>query len=240
MMCRLLLLLLAAAPTNEAFSIARTHQRKSTAMYEVIRAEDTDFVTADPLEGGVVLAHASYLELSGVVKHKPGEAEASLKDMTRYNKLTPISEVVGAKVIATGMGKEKYVDPGETLQETIYHGPMEAVKDALNSAGSAMDYEQIHINFLGNNPIMSEVLRAAEHMVLTLDIKTKAKVSFSSVSHDDFPEDTVAATVVGVLDEPATDDWTAAKKAIAKGKVYVDKDGKTWTATEEEINSAVA
>jgi hypothetical protein len=192
--------------------------------------------------GGVGLALDSYLELSGVVKHKPGDAKASLKTLTRYFKGTPVKaeERNGVKVIATGIGKEDYVDPGETLQKVIYYGPMEAVKDALNSAGSAMDYEHIQINFLGGNTILYQVLRAAEHMVLTLDIKTKAKVSFSSVSHSDFPEDIITATVVGIPSEQATDDWTGVKKAVAKGKLYIDKDGKSWTVIEEDINTAKA
>ncbi|GKY99615.1 hypothetical protein MPSEU_000915700 [Mayamaea pseudoterrestris] len=239
-MLLLTLLLLLALQSGDAFSIISSRSRRSTAIYEIIRAEETDFVV-DPLEGGVLLAHSSYLELSGTVKHKPGEAQASLKSLTRYFKVTPVSDVGDVKIIAKGFGKENYVDPGETLQKAIYYGPMEAVKDALNSAGSAMDYEQIQINFLGGNLILNEVLKAAEHMVLTLDVKTKAKVTFSSVSHDDFPEDIVTATVIGIPSEqPALDDWSGAKKSVARGKLFVDKDGKSWTVTEEDINPAVA
>jgi hypothetical protein len=234
------LLVLFGASTSGAFTIAPRSNivRQSSALFDRIRVDDVDF-SFDVGQGGVRLAEESVIEIIGTVKHKPGEAQASMKDIKRYLKMTP-ADVSGAAIIATGVGKEQYSDPGETTEFSITYAPMEAVKDAFNRAGSAMDYDEIHINFLGCKDLQTfEVLQASEHLVLSLDIKTKAKVSFSSLSQNDVPEDVVIVTVVGLKEEQPLDGLAGAKKGVAQGKLYMDQDGKAWTVTEEEIHPAL-
>lgn len=230
-------LLLLAVQRCDAFSISSSGVRRPTCL-RIIRATDSDYKPDPKLTWGVDLTNEKYLELTGVVKHAPGEADAEMEQLSMYNKLTRIASQVndcGVTILATGTGKENYVKPTGAEDPVVYYGPMEAVKDSLHTAASAMAYDKIFINFIGGNLISKQVLDACEHLVLSLDIKTKAKVFFSSVSHDEFPQDTVAVTVLGAMKEQAIDDWSGTKKSIAKGKLYVDMKGNTWTLTEEEL-----
>jgi len=72
-------------------------------------------------------------------------------------------------VLATGTGVEEYVDPGTGTDKVIRYAPMEAVKDCLRGAASALPYDHIQINLAAEDLISSEIFAAVKHLVLALD-----------------------------------------------------------------------
>jgi hypothetical protein len=220
-------------------------------MAAIIRADAVDF-EFDEGAGGVRLARESAVKMAGKVRHRPGGAEAQPRELLRYGAVAEVPEQavraalsqVGGTVICVGRGKELYKDPGETLEADVTLAPVDAVRDALNGAGSAMQYDRIVINFAGGDDLqVLEVLAAVQEMVLDLDIATKAKISFNSVSHKTFPVGTAAVTVVGLPERLAGNEQEvrqdAVQKTVAGGEVYF-RDGKYWTVLEQDINSAGA
>jgi len=198
-----------------AFSSALISGDKQTAEY-------------DRGQGGVRLAEESAIKLTGKVSYKPGEAEAEIDDMIRYKRVAPIQESdVGGTIIAKGVGKEDYQDPGETTEQVIILGPDEAVRDALSGAASAMGYESIVVNFAGGNDLIpTEVKHAMEKMLLSLDIETRTKISFNSLSDASFPLGEASVTVVGL------------KPDKVGGEVYYFGD-QYWTTLDADIETAV-
>jgi len=61
---------------------------------------------------------------------------------------------VGGKIVATGQGKEWYKDPGESVESIVLLTPFEAVKDAVNSATSAIEEQTLVFNFLGGDDLI--------------------------------------------------------------------------------------
>jgi hypothetical protein len=228
------------------------HQRWNWRLFDVIRddgrvAEDIDFG-----QGGVRLAEESAVKIVGSVKHSPGKSSPETSNLMRYTDLRQIEDgetkvkttleraCDGARVIATGQGVELYKDPGETTVKEVYYGPMEAIKDALTNAASAMDYEELIFNFLGGNDLIAgEVYDAAAELVLMLDVATKTKISFNSLCHSSIPEATCAVTVVGFPSSGNVGSMTGVDKAVASGEVYC-RDGVWYTVVEEDINTAIA
>ena len=101
-----------------------------------------------------------------------------------------------------------------------------------------MDSENIAINFLGGDDlILGEVLEAANEMVLAMDIPTKTKITFNSMSHNSLPLETCTVTVVSV-GGPA-EDASGVEKSLASGEIYM-ADGVWYTLDEADINTAVA
>ena len=196
--------------------------------------------------GGVRLAQESAIKITGEVMHKPGQADAQPLELLRYSSLNGVDESTvksvmektGSKIICSGQGVEEYKDPGDTLEKVVILAPMEAIKDAFGSAGPAIDSESLVFNFLGGDDLkMGEVLDAAKEMVLMMDIKTNAKISFNSLCHDSIPIGTCAVTVVSA----GSGEYEAAngvEQAIVKGEVYL-RDGKYVTVQESEINTAL-
>lgn len=210
----------------------------------VISFQEDDF-EFDLGQGGVRLAEKSVIKITGVVQHKPGSATPNLKDLVRYTQMKTVgqSELISSdsfKVITTGLGKAMYKDPGESITKEVIYAPRDAVRDSLNAAGSAMEYPRIVINFCGGDDLqVLEVLEAVREMVLDLDIATSAKVSFNSMSHSTFPAKQATVTVVGLKDESTVGGLKGDAKALANGEVYF-ADGKYWTLSEDDINTAVA
>jgi hypothetical protein len=220
----------------------------------VIRASDIDRAL-DLGEGGVRLAEESAIKISGPIKHKLGKVECEPTGLVRYNNLKKVEEgaaiavlnKVGAKILCKGVGKELYVEVGEGTKKEVDYAPQEAIKDAMNEAGSAMGFKRLVINFLGGDDlIMMEVLDAATEFVLTLDVATDTKISFNSLCHKSIPSGACSVTVVGFAEEAAAgeaaageaDSFAGVEKAVADGQVYFSG-GSWWTTEESDINTAI-
>mmetsp|Transcript_100532 Transcript_100532/g.290396 ORF Transcript_100532/g.290396 Transcript_100532/m.290396 type:complete len:245 (+) Transcript_100532:115-849(+) len=226
--------------------VPRNPARSASELYEVIKAEDIENVQVDPGSGGVRLAQESAIKITGEVRHKPGSAEARAMDLTRYTKLTAVDEPtvknvlgkVGGKIIAVGQGKELYEDPGDRLEAAIKLAPVEAIKDAFESASSAIEEETIVLNFLGGKElVLGEVLDAASEFVVMMDIATKAKVYVNSMSHDSVPRDSCTLSVVAVREKD--DGFSGAEESIASGEVYT-LDGSLYTVEKANLNTDLA
>jgi len=243
----------AFSPLQRLSSVASTTTRSSPSssfsrlapLGPVIQSEEIDF-DFDVGQGGVRLAEESAVQIVGTVKHRPGKAEAQVKDLLRFTQLTPVKENAwqkeypAIKIITTGRGKELYKNPGETTEKVVILAPLDAVRDSLNAAGSAMECQRIVINFCGGNDLqVLEVLQAVETMVLDLDIMTKAAVSFHSISHASLPLKQAFVTVVGLPEESLSGGRTNVDKALANGEIYF-ANGQYWTVSEEHLNTAVA
>lgn len=213
----------------------------------VIKAEDNDFVY-DAGAGGVRLAQESVIKLSGSVQHRPGHADPLMKDFARYNSLTSIKEPnmrsalqsIGATIICSGQGKELYKDPGQGTEAIIVRAPLDAVREALLVAGPAIDVNNIVINFAGGfDAQITEVIDATKQIVLMLDIATKAKIRFNSISSADLPAQVSSVVVIGLPEESVKGGLSGVDKAIANGEIYIE-DGRFWTIVDEDINTDLA
>jgi len=245
----LLLLLALLASSNHAFQI-NTASRSNicrrndfASLFSVIKSEDVDF-KFDEGAGGVRLAQESVIKITGQVSHAPGKAEPKISDLMRYTSLTAVSESAvdssPVTVLGTGIGVELYKDPGETASADITLAPPDAVRDCLMGVGSALEYDTVHINFCGGNDAqVLEVLAATKEMVLDLDVKTKAKIAFSSISHSSLPEGKSFITVVGLPEDVSTGGLKGVERALASGEVFFCN-GQYWTVTDDDINTAIA
>jgi hypothetical protein len=230
-------------------SATTTSIRQTQTKLKVIKADDNDFIF-DEGAGGVQLATASIIKLIGTVKHGPGKAEAIINDLVRYTKLKKVeldknnSNLVGT-ILCTGTGKELYKDPGTSTDATIVLASNDAVKNALGSAKSAMTSTALVINLMGSSDSqVLEILESIRKLVLSLDVPTKTKISFNSISTSDMQPLTSTVTVVS-FDETSTSSTTSSSgqtsidKAIASGELYFNQ-GSYYTLLEDDINTAVA
>ena len=219
-------------PSTRTSTVAHHPKIHPASSLAVIKAEEIDF-DFDVGQGGVRLAQESVIKLSGSIKHKPGSANAKVKNLLRYKALTNLDEAdlptnkEGCNLITTGRGKTVFKNPGETTHKEVTAGAHDAVIDSLNAAGSAMPYDRIVINFAGSEELqVLDVLAAAQLMVLDLDAATKSEISFNSISDSSIrPAESVFVTVVG-LSEEAGDDET--------GELYFC-DGKYLTVSEKDL-----
>lgn len=246
---RSLLPLLSLLVSATAFMAPHVVDRSSnTALQSVIRSADDDF-GLDPSSGGVGLAQESVIKVTGDVKHKPGSANPKPAELLRYTKLQEVQESQVSSsvhsIVCTGRGTELYKDPGSSTAKEVVYAPLDAVRDAMNAAGSTQEADKLVINFLGGDDLMiMEVLNAVEQLVLNLDVKTSTKISFNSLCHNSFPMQQAYLTVVALGKGGSGDDEEAPKlkgvdKALADGEVYF-QDGKYFTVAKEDINAAVA
>ena len=234
-----------------AFSIQRTAPSvSSSSQLHVIRGEGEDGEQFDQMSGGVRLAKEAVIKIKGEVKHAPGKADAKPVDLLRYNKMTTVDESqvksvldkVNGSILCKGSGKEMYKDPGSGTDKIVALAPHEAIKDALNEAGSASKAGALVLNFLGGDDmIMMEVCQAANELVLDLDAATKTKIRFHSLSHSSIPAGTctITAVISSSDDDSSADGLSGAEKAIASGELYF-RDGQWYTVEEAEINTSVA
>lgn len=243
MLCTLLHLLV----VTECFQAASTTRigRNSFRLHDLITAEDKDF-DGDDGRGGVRLAEESVVKVTGTIKHKPGTAEPYLDALIRYKSIEAVQESVvlkvlgdlGGKILCAGSGTELYSDPREGSTGEIRLAPLAAVKDALIGTGTAMQTARLVINFCGGDDAqVLELSQATEQMVLALEVSTKTKISFNSVSHETFPLGSSAVTVVSLFYEDEPEGLKGVEKAIAQGEVYF-RDGRYWTVLEGENESS--
>jgi hypothetical protein len=237
-------------------SLQRSQHRCTLGVPYVIRPDSVDF-DFDVGQGGVRLAEESAIKISGKVIHKPGNAEPTISELTRYTQVQPVDEKIvldimkqtDATILAAGRGNELYKDPGSSTEQVIIHSPADAVRDALMGAKSAMKCDTIVMNFCGGEDAqVLEVLSAIKKMVLDLDVATKTNISFNSISHSIFPKGTSAVTVVAISqsddvssdEEPKSNSRTGGiERAIQSGEIYF-RDGIFYTLLEEDINPAIA
>jgi hypothetical protein len=219
----------------------------NNVVLRVIKAEDNDFVY-DAGAGGVRLATECAIKITGSVSHRPGHADPSIKELVRYNSLISIKEStvnsvlqsMGATIICTGKGIELYKDPGKGTEAVVVLAPVDAVREALAVAGSAISASNLVINFVGGDDAqILEVIEAIKQIVLMLDIATKAKIKFNSISSPDFPLAMSSVTVIALPEESVTGGLSGIDKAIATGEIYVS-DGKFWTVVDDDINNDLA
>jgi hypothetical protein len=219
----------------------------------VIQADEVDF-DFDVGLGGVRLAQETSVLISGTVQHAPGSAAATMEDLRRYNGVRAVPEAAvtsalqaaSAKLVCTGRGKELYKDPGATTSKEVTYAPKDAARDALVGAGTAMDCDRVQINFVGGQDLQYlEVLEAVQQLVLNLDVKTKCKISFSSISDGQFPREAAAVTVVGWTGETVTEGSAALAelsdvgRSVALGRLFF-RDGTYYTVLESDLNDTVA
>lgn len=241
---------------NEAFSApivkrqdldTGAARRSSVTPLRVIKSDDADFIF-DEGAGGVRLAMESVIKVAGNVKHKPGNAEPIIKELIRYTALIPVKEStvkeslekLGATIVCTGSGKELYKDPGQSTEALIVLAPSDAVRDALTGAGSAMNAGTLVVNFAGGDDVqVLEVLDATKQLVLMLDVPTKAKIVFNSISCSEFALGSSTVTVIALPEEISLGGLKYTDKSIATGEVYFCN-GVFQTLVEENINTAVA
>jgi hypothetical protein len=245
MMNQLIILLASSLYLVAAFVPSTHSSRPVSVLFEVIRADVIE-QEVDPGLGGVRLAQESSIKISGEVRHKPGSAESRALDLTRYTRLTPVEESkvldilgrLGGKILATGQGKELHKNPGESIEAVVQLAPLEAIKDAVNSAASAIEEQMIVFNFLGGDQLMiGQVLDATNEAVVNMDIATKAKVFFNSMSDSSIPAGTCMVSVVSLRDHEES--FSGADEAIAAGEVY-EFGGKWFTVDKANINTAIA
>jgi len=235
------------APT----SIGKGDSKFIWELKDIIEAQTDDSIKLKDEDaggaGGVKLAQESAIKIVGDIQHKPGNAESFPQDLLRYDNLITVDESmvqnvfnnIGSAILCSGQGVEYYKEPGQTTNKEVDYAPLEAIKDAVTKASSAMESETLVFNFLGGDDLMAgEVLEAGSELVLALDIPTKTKVSFNSLSHKTIPSGTCTVTVASVGAQE-TDSLSGIEKALAQGEVYT-RDGTWYTVQESDINTAVA
>jgi len=104
---------------------------------------------------------------------------------------------------------------------------LQGSEDAVNSATSANEEQTIVFNFLGGDDlIIGQVLNATNHAVVKMDIATKAKVFFNSMS-----DIITGRSVISIEDNE--DSFTGTDELIAAGKIY------SFSVDKANINNAI-
>ena len=238
----LLLATITTAFTPPSSKYCPTQQpTESSLLKAVIRGDDLDLDIIDWSQGGVGLAEASVIKIIGTIQHSPGKANPTPTDMIRYTGVREVSsDKLNGRIVCTGRGVELYKDPGEGTAKEVTLAPLDAVRDSMQGMGTTQDAAKVVINFLGGDDLqMREVLDACEQMVLNLDVKTGAKISFNSIAYKDFPADQAWLTVVDLPEVSDAQDLRGEEKALAEGEIYFF-DGKYYTVIKEDITTAVA
>ncbi len=257
---QLLLLLLCCTILGHgsAFTVDSTTKRTATAnltplastptMSTVISPDDTDFQFDTGL-GGVRLAQESAVRLTGTIKHGAhNTAKATFKALQRYTAVQAVPDHVvqgtfdqmGAILMCTGRGQELYQDPGTTsLEKVVVLGPAAAATDAARGARPAPDADTVVLNVLGGDDLQFlEVQAALENLVPQL-VTGKAKITFNSLCHSQFPLGQVTITAVALPAEASSNGLEGVAKAVADGQVYF-REGEWWTVVDSDINPALA
>ena len=225
-----------------AFSISRSSTTVLWSSLEtgVIRGIQQDEEIIDFQQGGVRLALEQVVVVDATIH--PG-TEPELVGLQRYTTWKEVSQdMLTGTIVATGRGLELYADPGTTTIKSVQYAPDDAMKDAMATlAGSAMDFDAIHINFCGGDDLqVFEVLEACQTFVLNGNVNPKAKVFSHSLSYKELAMGEATVTIIGIKDQASNNEATAAltgaAKTVAQGQVYWAK-GKYWTVEEENINT---
>ena len=239
MKSRLSVLLLVCRTT--AFSITRPSTTVLWSSLEtgVIRGIQQDEEIIDFQQGGVRLALEQVVVVDATIHP---DTEPELLGLQRYTtwKEVPQDMLMGT-VVATGRGLELYADPGTTTIKSVQYAPHEAMKDAMTSAGSAIDFDTIHINFCGGDDLqVIEVLEACQTFVMNGNVNPKANVFLHSLSCKELTMGEATVTIIGMKDQASNNEaiaaLTGAAKTVSQGQVYW-ANGKYWTVDEENINT---
>ena len=240
-----------AASSVSSFSVVTnspTHittlSRASSSALNLIKGEAVDAEAFDENEGGVGLALRSAIKISGKCQKEQCDAH----EILRYEKMQEVETSVaqsimdksGCSVLCSGMGKELYQDPGSTIRyddKLVKLAPIEAAKAALeNVSAAASDAKYVSLNFAGGDDlIIGEVLEACGMLVDGLNLEGKPKVSFNSISFNQFAGETCSVTVVASGGN--TGGLEGVDESIAKGELYA-YDGKWFTVAEGDITTA--
>mmetsp|Transcript_2604 Transcript_2604/g.4735 ORF Transcript_2604/g.4735 Transcript_2604/m.4735 type:complete len:256 (-) Transcript_2604:97-864(-) len=239
-----------AASSVSSFSVTNnnptriTTSRASSSVLNLIRGEAVDAETFDKNEGGVGLALRSAIKISG----KCQKDQCDAQELMRYEKMQEVEmsvaqsimEKSGCSVLCSGMGKELYQDPESTIRyedKLVKFAPIEAAKAALeNVAAAPSDAKYVALNFAGGDDlIIGEILEACDMLVDGLNLEGKPKVSFNSISFNQFADETCSVTVVASGGN--TGGLEGVDESIAKGELYA-YDGKWFTVAEGDITTA--
>ena len=241
-----------AATTVSSFSVVSSISTRSTSssssLHSLIRGEDIDAEPFDENEGGVGLALRTAVKISGKCQKEQCDAQ----ELLRYDKMQEVDisvaqsimEKSGCTVLCSGMGKELYQDPGSSTRyedKVVKLAPIEAAKAALaaSSSSSAVpsDAKYVVMNIAGGDDlIIGEVLEACGMLANELNLQeSKAKVTFNSISFNQFADETCSVTVVACGGNSAG--LEGVDESIAKGELYV-YDGKWFTVAEGDITTA--
>ena len=239
------------APTNSHSSRNdRSVTTSPTQLFDFIRGEAIDAEPFSLDEGGVGIAKRTAVRVSGAVKPSSKEG-TELTDMakcidnlTRYDRLRPVedsavSSLGDVVVICKGEGKELYQDPGSSNRvedKVVKLAPLEAAASALTSvSGSISEDKTVVFNFLGGDDlIIGEVTEACKVLVGKLEMGSKNKVKFNSVSFTDVPADTCSVTVLAT--GASAGGKEGAEASVARGELYSLGGG--WVTVSEEDASA--
>jgi len=221
----------------------KSTSRGSWELASVIRGEEVD-KEFDPLQGGVRLAMENAIKVFGNVIHKPGSVEPRAKGLLRYSRLRETSKATvasyGVSIVCTGSGKEFFKPPGTGTVKEVYYAPLEAVKEALTTAGSTQSYSKLVVNFLGGDDLqLAEVIEGVQQLIGKLDVKQNTEVTFNSLGHKSVPLETATVTIVGLTEESSGEGKTGEEGSILQGEVYI-LDGKILTVVEEDLNDALS
>ena len=233
------------APTNSHSSRSDGSVTSPTQLFDLIRGEAIDAEPFSLDEGGVGLAKRTAVRVSGAVKPSSKEG-TELTDMakcidnlTRYDRLRPVEESTvdslgDVAVICKGDGKELYQDPGSSNRvedKVVKLAPLEAAASALTSvSGSISEDKTVVFNFLGGDDlIIGEVTEACKMLVGKLEIGSKNKIRFNSVSFTDVPAGTCSVTVVAT--GASAGGKEGAEASVARGELYSLAGG--WATVSE-------
>ena len=219
----------------------RTSSNINTKQYQFIKADGEEEVFDDNA-GGVGLAKRCAIKCIGSVQSS-SDGESEFNDLIRYDKLTSIDKSVvdkfdGVTILAFGEGKETYQDPDQSNRvedRVIKLAPTEAIQQALaNISNVNVEKDQsVSFNFLGGDDlILKEVIDASDMLANNLELDSKIKVAFNSISYSDFPNDECSVTVVS--SEGKTGGSSGVDESLARGEVY-SMGGEWYTVSEEDV-----
>ncbi len=230
--------------TNSPTHITTTLSRASSSALNLIKGEAVDAETFDENEGGVGLALRSAIKISGKCQKEQCDAQ----ELLRYEKMQEVETSVaqsimdksGCSVLCSGMGKELYQDPGSSIRyedKLVKLAPIEAAKAALENVSAASDAAKyVSLNFAGGDDlIIGEVLEACGMLMNGLNLEGKFKISFNSISFNQFADETCSVTVVASGGN--TGGLEGVDESIARGELYA-YDGKWFTVAEGDITTA--
>jgi len=218
---------------------------RSSKLFSIIKGEAEGSAPFDENEGGVGLAKRSAIKIVGVVNKGKGVAQ----DIVRYEKIQQLDmsaaksvmDTADCQLLFSGAGKEMYQDPGSSgryQDKTIVLAPVDAAKNAVASGAVTIgeDTKSVVFNFLGGDDlIIGEILEACELMASGLDLSSKTKIQFNSMSSTEIPGDQCAVTMVASGGKAGGFDGE--DESVARGELYV-LDGKWFTVSEADVTTA--
>lgn len=221
----------------------------ATELAQLIKGDaEGEKITLDENAGGVGLVKRTAVKISGISGRGTGSEARELVRLKTMAELDvaeaeSVMDKARCRLLGVGAGREVYetkeVDATGVLDRVVVLAPIDAAKNVLASMTSAVeeDADSVTMNFLGGDElIIGEVLEACDLLVDNLDLPSKAKVTFNSVSCNDVPSDICTVTVI--VSTGSADGMEDADESVARGEVYVH-DGKWYTVAEGDIETAL-